>query len=249
MARAGIAPEPAARAMYASLGTALLEFLWMAGRRERWLSDQIRLTPRARRAIEARGADRGLVIATAHTGNWDLVACAAGRTLMPLAVITKRLRAGWLDRFWQHERRAQGIELLDGVGAMTRARGALAQGRNVALLIDQAPERAATSLETTFLGASARCDRTPALLASRAHVPLILALGRRLTDGTHLIDVPVVLEPPVRPSAAWMDRATGDLQRALDEFVRAHPCQWLWLHRRWKRGPPRRRLVSGNGEG
>jgi KDO2-lipid IV(A) lauroyltransferase len=249
MARAGIAPRPAARAMYASLGTALFEFLWMAGRRERWLDGQVRLTPRARAEL----GTRAVVIATAHTGNWDLVACAAGRALMPLTVITKRLHAAWLDAFWQGARRAQGVDLVDAAGAWARARGALVEGRSVALLIDQAPERFAGAVEATFLGAPARCDRTPALLAARARVPLVLALGRRLPDGTHLIDVPFVREPAARVSRAWVDEATRDLQSALDEFVRAHPSQWLWLHRRWKAAPARRpffppapSLVSGN---
>jgi KDO2-lipid IV(A) lauroyltransferase len=245
MARADVAN--AAGSMYASLGVGLVEFLWMAGRRQEWLGDQVRLTERARLAIEPRAAS---VIATAHTGNWDLVACAASRSFLPLAIITKRLSAGWLDRFWQSERRAQGIELIDGTSILSRARASLACGRSVAVLIDQAPERCGNFIEVPFLGARARCDRTPALLAARARVPLLLALGRRLADGSHLVDVPLVLEPPRRPSRAWVDDATEAMQRSLEEFVRAHPGQWLWLHRRWKpcaaeaRSPP-----SGTSQG
>jgi KDO2-lipid IV(A) lauroyltransferase len=33
-------------------------------------------------------------------------------------------------------------------------------------------------------------------------------------------------------------RDTAALQKKLEEIVRAHPDQWLWIHRRWKTRPP-----------
>jgi KDO2-lipid IV(A) lauroyltransferase len=237
MVRAGIDSREAP-AMYTSLGTAIFEFLWMAGRRRAELANRVQFTPRARRIFaDARAAGRGMVIATAHTGNWDLAACAAARDLLSLTVVTKRLHAGWLDRFWQRERAEQGIELIDGNDVWARAGASLRRGRAVAMVIDQAPERTANVLEAPFLGAPARCDRTPALLALRARVPLALVLGRRLPDGTHEVDVPWFVEPPVRSSRAWANATTLSLQAELDAFVRQHPSQWLWLHRRWKAAP------------
>jgi KDO2-lipid IV(A) lauroyltransferase len=175
-----------------------------------------------------------MVIATAHTGNWDVVACAAAEHRVPLAVITKRLSVGWLDRFWQRERSARGVELLHGAGILARAARCLERGQSVAAIVDQAPERATSVTRASFLGAPVDCDRAPALLAARAGVPLALALGHRLPDGTHVVDVPVVIEPPPRPSSVWIDEVTRRLNDELEVFVRAHPSQWLWLHRRWK---------------
>ena len=47
-----------------------------------------------------------------------------------------------------------------------------------------------------FLGQRARCDMMPALLAARTGSPLALALGYRAADGTHRVEIPLVLEPP-----------------------------------------------------
>jgi KDO2-lipid IV(A) lauroyltransferase len=248
LARAGIAAAPAvAREMYASLGTALLEFLWMVGRPRAPLSS-VRLTARAIETLGPRLAERrGVVVATAHTGNWDLVACASA-SRVPLAVVTKKLRIAWLDRFWQRHRAARGVELLHGEGTFRDAVRALARGRSVAVLVDQAPERGSGFVRAPFLGEMANCDLTPAMLAARARVPLVLALGFREADGTHEVDVPLVLDPPPRPSRAWIEETTLRVNEALDAFVRERPSQWLWLHRRWKQAPPRapRRELAGS---
>jgi Kdo2-lipid IVA lauroyltransferase/acyltransferase len=241
--RAGL-PDPSAiaRAMYASLGTAALEFLWMVGR-PKALPSVVSLTPRAHEVLRSHGVTdgraRGVVIATAHTGNWDLIACAVEGRDVPLAVLTKKLRVDWLDRFWQRERASRGIELLQGEGAFRDATRALAHGRSVAVLIDQAPERNSAVTRVPFLGEDAYYDLMPTLLAARTGAPLILALGHRKPDGTHSVDVPLVLEPPPRCSRAWLEDATRQLSDALEVFIREHPSQWLWLHRRWKPLPPR----------
>jgi KDO2-lipid IV(A) lauroyltransferase len=78
MARAGVErPGRAASGMYASLGRGLFELLWLGGRpREEPLRVVIDEAS-AERFAQALARGRGVVVATAHTGNWDLTACAA----------------------------------------------------------------------------------------------------------------------------------------------------------------------------
>ncbi len=226
-----------ARAMYASLGASALELLWMAWSGERALA-RVRIEEGSRRLWEgalARG--RGVVIAASHTGNWDLAACAVAREA-ELLVVTKHLRVGWLDRFWQRTRAARGVLLASASGALARARPVLRRGGAVAMMIDQAPDSTRHALATPFLGRTAWVDRAPAALAASTGAALVVAASRRdAHGGGHVLQVLDVLVPPLRPSRAWMDGATIAATRALDAFVRAHPSQWLWLHRRWKAVP------------
>lgn len=229
-----------ARAMYASLGTAIFEFLWLARRRSP-PPGTVEFTPAARDALARFGRNRrdgaparGLVVATAHTGNWDFVACALAAEHVDLTVVTKRLSAPSLDAFWQKERAAFGVELIDGDGTFSCAARAVERGRAAALMVDQVPERRSAVIRAPFLGQMARCDTTAALLAARTGVPLVLAIGRRLPDGRHSVDVPMELVPPPRASRDWVLFATRRINAELERFVRQYPDQWLWMHRRWK---------------
>jgi KDO2-lipid IV(A) lauroyltransferase len=234
MARAGVAdPSRTARGMYRSLARGLFELLATAFTRpDARLSDEFPWTPIAELLAERRGA----VIATAHTGSWDLVACAvASRT--PLTVVTKRLSVGWLDRLWQRLRARRGVSLVQvGSAAMAAAR-ALRRGELVAMLVDQAPERTRGVTPVPFLGETAWVDLSPALCAARARAPLIVAFPRRLDDGTHTVDVAAVLRPPRIPQRDWPVRAMTEVTELLEGFVLSHPDQWLWMHRRWKSPP------------
>ncbi len=231
MTRAGVAqPARAADAMYRSLGRGLVELLALAvGRRARADIDTSVLD-----ALRARG--RGVVIATAHTGNWDLVACALAERV-PLTVVTKRLSVGLIDRVWQGLRAARGIALV-GVGGAARATaGALGRNEAVAMLVDQAPDRDRAVIAVAFLGATAWVDLAPALVAMRARAPLLVAFAERRADGSHAAHVAGVIDPPARASRAWAESAMRQATAWLEESVRAHPEQWLWMHRRWKAVP------------
>jgi Kdo2-lipid IVA lauroyltransferase/acyltransferase len=233
MRRAGVADaERTASAMYRSLGRSLFEFLWMAlhpsSRLEAWVSIDDETEQRVDRASAA-----GAVIASAHTGNWDLLACAAA-SRWPLTLVTKKLSIRTLNRLWQTARSRRGIRLV-GVGEAARAGAqALARGELVVMLIDQAPERERATVVTEFLGQPARVDLAPALLAQRARVPLVAVFSRRSADGRAVAELGPVIVPPQRPSRRWAEESMIELTRALDAFVRLHPDQWLWMHRRWK---------------
>ncbi len=241
MSVAGIAEvSRQARAMYASLGASAIEFLWLTSRGEeatrRVTIDEASL-PRWRSAL---GQGRGVVIAASHTGNWDLAASAIARDV-ELLVVTKRLSVLALDRFWQSSRARAGVRLADARGALARGRDTLRRGGAVAMMIDQAPRLTRHAVAVEFLGRPAFADRAAAALAAASRAPLVVAASRRDARGAHVLHVLEVLEPPARATRAtrpWIADATVSATRALDAFVRAHPDQWLWLHRRWKSPPP-----------
>jgi Kdo2-lipid IVA lauroyltransferase/acyltransferase len=236
MRRAGVSnAERTASAMYGSLGRGLFEFLWMA------------LTPRSALpawvSIDAATAEhmdriaaRGAVVASAHTGNWDLLACAAAAR-WPLTLVTKQLSVRTLNCIWQAARSRRGIRLVSAGNAAREGARALARRELVVMLIDQAPERKRATVVTEFLGQPARVDLAPALLALRARVPLVAVFARRAGDGCCVAELGPAIVPPERPSRRWAEESMIALTRALEAFVRRNPDQWLWMHRRWKDAP------------
>ncbi|MBL8718332.1 MAG: hypothetical protein JNL79_20290 [Myxococcales bacterium] len=233
MQRAGVAaPERSASQMYRGLGASLLELVWLSARRRRGALPFVRIDHRER-FDEARRLGRGVIVATAHTGNWDLVACACANETK-LAVITRRLSARGLDALWQDTRARRGVDLLpapDG-GVLAAARARLAGGAAVAVLVDQDPERTHGVVFAPFLGEEAAHDTLPATLAARSGAPLVLALGGR--RGGHHVTIEEVFVPPPRAGRAWIDETTRAMAARLEAYVRAAPEEWLWMHRRWK---------------
>jgi KDO2-lipid IV(A) lauroyltransferase len=106
------------------------------------------------------------------------------------------------------------------------------------MMIDQVPASKKHAIEIEFLGRPAYVDRAPAVVAASRGAPLVIAASRREANGVHVLAVLDVVEPPTRPSKEWATQATRTATRALERFVRQHPDQWLWLHRRWKRLDP-----------
>jgi Kdo2-lipid IVA lauroyltransferase/acyltransferase len=246
MGVAGIgSPARAAGAMYEALGRSALEFLWLAGR-DAELSRHVAIDPSSvERWRAAVAGGRGVVIAASHTGNWDLAACAMAREV-ELLVVTKHLSVASIDGFWQSTRARHGVTLSGAEGALARGREVLRRGGAVAMMIDQAPSSRRYAVAVDFLGRPALADRGPATLAATAGSPMIVAAARRTKSGTHLLEVLRVIEPPPRTLArSWIGQATISAAQALEAFVRAHPDQWLWLHRRWKPPEADRRRAAG----
>ncbi len=233
MARAGVSDR--ASAMYRALGASLLELLWLSAGRRRGTLPTIEIEGRAR-FDEAKALGKGVIIATAHTGNWDLVACACAKET-ELAVVTRRLSARGLDALWQGTRAARGVDLIaapDG-DVLVKARARLSRGGAVALMIDQDPERAHGVVFEPFFGETAAHDVLPAVLAARSGALIVLAIGSR--SPRHRVRIVETWVPPNRASRAWIEETTRALAARLEAFVRESPEQWLWMHRRWKTRP------------
>ena len=76
----------------------------------------------------------------------------------------------------------------------------------------------------------------------RSQCPVVTGFAVRRGDGTMRLE----FDPPVAPPAgedldADVARLTAALTARIERQVRAHPEQWVWMHKRWRHQP-------GNGE-
>jgi Kdo2-lipid IVA lauroyltransferase/acyltransferase len=118
------------------------------------------------------------------------------------------------------------------MGAPVTLARALEQGRHVAMLVDQHYGR---GVEVTFFGRKCMANPLIAMLAREIECPI---------HGTRVIRLPGnrfagEISPevaPVRDADGRIDVA-GTMQAitaVVESWVREHPEQWLWLHRRWR---------------
>jgi len=193
---------------------------------------------------EAKRRDEGLILVTAHFGNWEMLAVSVARLGIPLSVVSRRLKVRLLDRAWARVRREVGLREHEARGSGREILRALASGGLVGMVIDQhiPPPM---GLVLSFFGVPAYTTPAPAVLARRARVKILeLYLHPLRERGRFELRVRAFSASAGRDHAAIV----ADSQRLnhhLEAEILRTPEAWLWLHRRWK-GASGRPLALGD---
>src|SRR5262249_45731213 len=126
-----------------------------------------------------------------------------------------------------------GTLIPSGFDAPLRLANALQRGEHVAMLVDQYELR---GVDVTFFGRT--CKVSPLIGQLARHTDCFVRGIRivRLGDGNQFWgEVTEPLDLP-RDAQALLDgpRAMQTITSVVEDWVREHPEQWLWLHRRWR---------------
>ena len=210
----------------------------------RYMVDLLRLPFTAReeveRRFEAHGLQHieqaltrgsGLVLVTAHIGNWDMAgAFLAGRGY-PVNVIVETLQPPGWNELVQRLRELTGmraIPLESGVRQMLRA---LRQNEILAVLIDRPLE--GEGVPVRFFGAETRVPAGAATLAVRAGASVVVAATLRYGDRFEAhVSPPIEFEPSGDPA----DDVAAITQRVmtwLEGLIRRYPDQWFMFRNMW----------------
>ena len=91
-----------------------------------------------------------------------------------------------------------------------------------------------------FFGLPASTNSGMARIALRTDAPIvpvfIVREGRSARHRVHLLPI-LQVERTGEPSED-VRRNTQRFTAVVEDMVRRHPEQWLWMHRRWKTRPP-----------
>ena len=183
------------------------------------------------RASLAQG--KGAIIATSHSGNWELMGGALALAGLPIVGVAKRQSAAGMDRFINEYRVLVGMHVTyrSSVREMFRM---IDQGWIIGLLSDQDPSRR-DGVIVDFFGQETNAFTGAAAIARRCEVPIFPVFMHRRADGHHelTIEEPLYVEKTdVR--AADVLRVAQDISAHIEAWIRRYPAEWFWLHDRWK---------------
>jgi phosphatidylinositol dimannoside acyltransferase len=178
----------------------------------------------------ARDEGRGVILATAHTGGWQVAGPALEELLgAPMLVVMRRERDPRAQALQEAARARAGVrffyvgeEPLSALGLL----GHLRRGGVVAMQIDRLPEGMRGHPAQLF-GAPFPVPEGPLRLAAVSGAPIVPVFTRRVGYMEYDVQVAQPVRLPRRPAPADLDAAASAVLRAMEAFVRANPTQWF----------------------
>jgi Kdo2-lipid IVA lauroyltransferase/acyltransferase len=226
-------PESIARETFIHLGTSLVETCRLYHGKGLDIIDAIEI--RGREHYEgARAKHKGLVFVTGHCGNWELIAlCFHRRFNDTMSVVARKQNNPYLNTMVERMRMHYDNSVIYKHGALKPIISCLKKDGVVGILADQSVLTDEGVL-IDVLGRKAWASKAPVVIAKKTGVPLIPAFIHREQD-RHVI----TLSPEFLLSGDMSEEGVRQdvqaLSNYLEDFVCAHPADWYWVHRRWKR--------------
>ena len=202
----------------------------------RWMSEE-----QVREAISIEGSEhldaalargKGVIIVTAHFGNWEYAGALLAVLGYPMNAIARDATAPLARDLINEARRSKGVQVFGRWDARELLR-ALRRNECVAILPDQHADGPRAPMR--FLGRTAGTATGPATFALRTGAAIVPVFAYRGPDDHSRLRV----FPPLE--TVWTGDREADvvattqlINDIIGEQIRAHPEQWLWLHDRWK---------------
>ncbi|MGH7213591.1 MAG: lysophospholipid acyltransferase family protein [Tepidisphaeraceae bacterium] len=181
--------------------------------------------------------NQGLIVLTGHYGNWEILGYALATIGFETTSIARPLDNPYINEWLLGVRERQGQRIIAKKGATAEIPEILERGGAVGFIADQ--NAGAKGIFVDFFGRKASTYKSIGLLAMQYEVPVVIGYARRLDDRFRF---ELGMQDIIYPDD-WKSRddplryITQRYTKAIEDFVRADPGQYLWVHRRWKTRP------------
>lgn len=176
----------------------------------------------------------GVIIITAHLGNWEIASLFVSAFIKdPFVAVARKIRPQWFEQWVVDFRTRFGGEIITKKGALPDMRKSLRQGKVLGVLIDQST-KAGEGVKAKFFGHDVQAHAAVAMLALRHKSPVIPAFCVREENGFRIIIEPPLNLERTKDLRADIQLNTQLMMDAIEKVIRLYPEQWFWFHKRWK---------------
>jgi KDO2-lipid IV(A) lauroyltransferase len=187
---------------------------------------------------QAAAKGNGVLLLTGHVGAWELCAFAHGMYGHPLSFLVRPLDNPRLDNLISRYRQLSGNSIINKNKSVKDVLTKLRRGSDVGLLID-INTLADQGVFCDFFGRPACSTTGLAVFALRSDAPVVpgfLIWDEKLNKHILRFEPEIAL---IRTGdfKEEVQLNTARFMQAIEDCVRRHPEQWLWIHRRWRTRP------------
>lgn len=182
--------------------------------------------------LTAKEAGQGVLVATAHLGNWELSAYTHALMTEPMNVMVRPLDNPLIDVLVERRRALSGNNLIYKRDAARNVLKALRSNQAVGILIDQNASLT-EGVFVDFFGRKACANSAFVKFAYHSKAKVIPGFAFWNEDTRRY----VLRFYPEIPMTGDVTDDTQRIHKFLEQVIRQYPDQWMWIHRRWKTRP------------
>lgn len=192
---------------------------------------------------------KGVILATAHFGHFELGSCALALMGYPTWSVIRTVDNPDIDRLLDDARASAGLGIIKKESASKEIIQHLRKGNVVTIHTDL--HAAFNNMYIKFFGQWAATFTTPAIISLRTKAPILSMFCFRndATDSYTVRFYPKVEIEPTGNISANVRQITTQITGILENVIREAPEQWFWLHRRWKNPPDAKELEAIKSQG
>ena len=181
--------------------------------------------------------ERGLILLTAHYGNFEILGYVLALMGFPTSSIARPLDNQYISDWLFGVREKMGQKIIVKKGATEEVVDVLNRKGTVAFVADQNAGSKGVFVE--FFNRKAATYKSIGLVAMQYEVPIAIGYARRLNDRFRFrVGVIDVIHPQDwKPQPNPLHYITQRYTSAIEAFIREDPAQYWWTHRRWKTRP------------
>jgi KDO2-lipid IV(A) lauroyltransferase len=185
---------------------------------------------------------KGVVLLSAHMGNWELMSLATSLYFdICINGVVRPIDCTAADNVLAEIRTRTGNRMIDKDDSKDAISALLREGQVVGILLDQNASWY-EGVYVPFFGRIACTNKGLALFALRYDALVIPVFNYRLPDGRYEIVINSPLDL-IRTGNVSDDiiANTAMFNRVIEKNIRIAPDNWFWVHRRWRlKGVPER---------
>ena len=181
---------------------------------------------------------RGLIIMTAHLGNWELLAGSFFLQGFKGAVIGRRIYYEPYNRWIVGLRSSVSVQTIYQDDAVRQVHKHLKAGEIIGLLPDQDRD-SVRGIFVDFFGRPAYTSVAPVKFAMASGTPILPAFMVRMPGDRYKLLLGNLMRPKIEGNdrTASIRKYTEAWMKDFEEVIRRYPEQWGWMHDRWKTKP------------
>lgn len=222
--------------LFQNLGQSLLEILYTPKLNKQNISQFVTLE-HPERLEQALAANKGVIVLTAHIGNWEWMGAALALHGYPTTTIVKKQPNDQVTRLLNENREMMGLEVFArGGNEMIIAARALKRKKILGFLADQ--DGGFHGVPQVFLGKMSSTPKGPALFAGKFGSPILPIFAIHDEHHHHHVIIGDIMyyEDTGNPDED-VARLTRKMAVLTEQFIREHPTEWLWFQHRWSTEP------------
>ncbi len=220
---------------FSTLGRSMVELLYYADHPQ--MIPQKAFFENIHYLQDALKEGKGAILVSGHFGNFPLMLLHLVREGFPTSVILRPSRDQIIEKDFQKLRDDNGLKTIFSLPRTTCVAKALRTLRNNECLFIPCDQNFGMKggVFVDFFGRKASTPTGPAVFAMRTGAPIVPIFTHRFEGDRHKI----IVEKPFHLEIKESDDATvfacmEKITQIIESYIRKHPAEWGWFHRRWK---------------